>query len=149
MQLFEIGSKVEFVRRHAVEGVITGTGLLRAYGVDAENRVIALIQDSVRVGQDGQPEVFNTPVMCVNPTNEMIEDFKNLVVQVSQIEEKANAEIKKLTDAANAEIVALNDNLFGEPISFETETETLAEETEEDNLVQFPDPEVKTVTAEK
>lgn len=125
----QIGSEVKYIRyNHTDDAIQTGTGVVLAYGLDPEKRVIALIRDNVKRGQDGKLATFNTPLKGVNPTPEFEKDFEEMLFKVKDIEETANSAIRKLTDDANAEIIKLHDEVLGEAVNLdEPQAETEAQ----------------------
>jgi len=121
IEMYELGARVEYIRFHLKEDIITGDALVKAYGVDGENRPIALLQDLKRVDEQGKPEVFNVPVKCVNPDEIFISAFNSLIVETKTLETEANTAIRKLTEEANVAIAELNNAVLGDAILFGTE----------------------------
>lgn len=115
----QIGSEVKYIRHHAQEGMVQGVGRIKAYGLDPENRTIALIQDNERRGANGKPETFNVPVKAVNPTPDFIEAFTNLVPEVKALEDDANGRIRAIVEEANDKIRAMNNKVLGEPVDMD------------------------------
>lgn len=111
----KIGDKVKYIK-HENDKVFEGEGTVRAYGLDHEQRIVVLIADKERLGEDGNPKVFNTFERCVNPTNDFKAKFRKLVSDVDNTTTTANAEIKKITDEANNLIGKLHDDILGKPV---------------------------------
>lgn len=114
-----IGVEVTYIRHHHKEGVMQGAGRVKAFGLDPEKRIIALIQDAERVGPDGKAEVFNVPARCVNPSPEYVEAFTALVGNVKAVETEANLAARQIVDEANAKIGRMQDEVLGEPVAIE------------------------------
>ena len=105
-----IGDKIDYIRHLKTAGVTEGIGYIKAYGLDHENRVIALVQDEV------SGETFHVFEKGVNPTDEFKALFTELVDKVRAIEEAGNTKIKTITDKANNEIGKLHDEVIGVPV---------------------------------
>lgn len=111
----KIGDKVKYIK-HKDDSVIEGEGTVRAYGLDREQRIVVLIGDSERLGEDGNPEVFNTFERCVNPSDDFKKQFTQLVSDVASTTGEANAKIREITQAANDKIGKLHDDILGKPV---------------------------------
>lgn len=109
-----IGTLVDYIRFHPQEGILSGKGYVKAYGLDPENRIIALVQDKKRKDPNtGKPMVFNVPARGVNPTAQFKSDLAELVGRVDTVTGEANAAIAKLTKDANDQLTAMNDEVLG------------------------------------
>ncbi len=122
IEMYELGTRVKYVRFHFKEDIIEGEGLVKAYGVDGENRPIVLLQDVKRRDEQGKLEGFNIPIKCVNPDEAFLSAFNSLIVDTKKVEIEANTAIRKLTEEANAKIAELNTSVLGEAIYFGDET---------------------------
>lgn len=112
-----VGSLVSYIRHHITEGILTGKGYVKAYGLDPENRMIALVQDKKRRDpQTGKPQVFNVPARGVNPSPEFEAGFRELVQRVETTSAEANALIRKFTEEANEKLRVLHDEVLGAPL---------------------------------
>jgi len=115
---FGIGSLVNYVRFHPKDGILQGKGFVKAYGLDPENRVIALIQDKKRKDPNtGKPMVFNVPARGVNPSPQFVTDITELAARVDMLTGEANAAIAKLTKEANDQLKVMNDEVLGAPLN--------------------------------
>jgi len=112
-----VGTLVDYIRHHASEGVLQGKGYVKAYGLDPENRIIALVQDKKRRDPaTGKPQVFNVPARGVNPTPEFVEALHALVQNAETLTAEANAAIRKLTEEANEKLRVMNNEVLGAPL---------------------------------
>ena len=114
--MLTIGKEVTYLKQDAEKGVFKSKGKVKAIGLDAENRIIVLIQDNERLDDNNNPYVCNTFLPCVDPSAEYETKFKQLVKDVQAIQDEANAHIRKLTDDANNALGKLHDELIGEPV---------------------------------
>lgn len=112
-----LGEEVAYIRYNlATKAFEEGRGIIKGIGFGPDKRQIVLLRDlELREPQTGKFATFNTPLACVNPTDDFKERYKQLMADVTQAEDEANATLLAITQKANADIAALNDAVLGEP----------------------------------
>lgn len=111
----EIGQRIKYIR-HSADGVKEGEGQIKALALDPGNRAIVHILDISKVGDDGKPLIFNTPVNTVNPSDEFKKVFIDMAAEVENITKVANEKISKLTNHYNGQIDKIHNAVLGQPI---------------------------------
>lgn len=113
-----IGETVKYVRHNNKTGLIErGEGVVKAYGLDPENRIVVLVRDNNNVEPaTGKFVQFNTPARAINPTPEFEMEFEKLVLDVKTIEKHAKQDQQHIVDEANTKITGFHNDVLGEPL---------------------------------
>lgn len=114
----EIGQSVSYIKQSIKDGIVEGTGRIKAYGLDPDSRVVYLVQDDIELDENANPISFHIFKECINPDDNKIEQFNEAIVAIGALETVANKKIQDITVEANNAIDEINNKLLGSPIDF-------------------------------
>lgn len=106
--MFNIGDTVTYIRHHADGSFTEGEGKVKGMGLDGANHSVALVQEG--------ENAFNTPLPCLNATEEFKAQYKTMVTEVLALSQEGNEKSREIVQEYNKKIIALENSVLGEPI---------------------------------
>lgn len=105
----KLGDKVAYIRNKGAENE-RGEGFLAGIGLDPDNIPLALIKNN--------EVAVNAPLAALNPSDEFVQKFEEMVVQIKALENEGNAKVKEIVEFYNNKILDLRKALLGESVEF-------------------------------
>jgi mevalonate kinase len=118
----EIGKSVKYLRADDKGNIFRGFGIVRAIFLDPNDRV----QVQVRDGDNA----WNIDFFCINPTDETLQEYQEMIADVQRLTDEGNALVKEIVEKYNDLVKQAYDVIIGEPVEVLSINEVSTEDLE-------------------